>query len=389
MKKIGVMGGTFNPIHNGHVALAQAAYDFCQLDEVWFMPSGCSYMKSKDNVVAGEDRLEMTRLAIEGIPYFKCSDLEVKRAGNTYTAETLEILSELYPKNKFFFIMGADSLFGLPRWKHPEKISALCTLAAVIRDDVDLNELEKQKQYLEEAYGADIVLLPFQKIDISSSLVREKLERCEAVNGIIPEKVLAYIKEKNLYKKELSIDELRDDMKKIQDAERYEHTLGVAYTAASLAVLNGVDSRKALIAGLLHDCAKCIPSQEKIDLCKSYGISMTKLEERNPFLLHAKLGARLAKENYYENDDDILNAIENHTTGRANMSILEKIVFIADYIEPNRNKAPNLLQIRRMAYNDIDQALVMILQDTLNYLEQTGNEVDPGTKETLMFYLNK
>ena len=98
MKKIGIMGGTFNPIHNGHVALAQAAYEFCQLDEVWFMPSGCSYMKSKDNVVAGEERLEMTRLAIEGISYFKCSDLEVKRAGNTYTAETLEILNELYPE---------------------------------------------------------------------------------------------------------------------------------------------------------------------------------------------------------------------------------------------------------------------------------------------------
>lgn len=389
MKKIGIMGGTFNPIHNGHVALAQAAYDFCQLDEVWFMPSGCSYMKSKDNIVAGEDRLNMTQLAIDGISYFKCSDLEVKRTGNTYTAETLEILSERYPENKFFFIMGADSLFGLPRWKQPERICALCTLAAVIRDDVDLMELEKQKLYLEENYAADIVLLPFQKIDISSSLVRTKLENREDVDGIIPEKVLAYIKEKNLYKKTMSINELRNAIQKVQDEERYEHTLGVAYTAASLAVLNGVDSRKALIAGLLHDCAKCIPSQEKIDMCKYYGIPMTQLEIRNPFLLHAKLGARLAQEIYAENDNDILNAIENHTTGRADMSLLEKIIFIADYMEPNRNKAPNLMQIRKMAYEDLDQALVMILQDTLDYLEQTGNEIDPGTKETLVFYLNK
>ena len=101
------------------------------------------------------------------------------------------------------------------------------------------------------------------------------------------------------------------------------------------------------------------------------------------------LSLKLAKEIYNENDQDVLNAIENHTTGRPNMSVLEKIVFIADYMEPNRNKAPNLLQIRKMAYNDIDQALVMILQATLDYLEQTGNEIDPGTKETLMFYLNK
>ena len=185
------------------------------------------------------------------------------------------------------------------------------------------------------------------------------------------------------------MDDLRNAIKKVQDKERYEHTLGVAYTAASLAVLNGIDPQKALVAGLLHDCAKCIPSQDKIALCRSYGIAITPLEERNPFLLHAKLGARLAKEIYNENDQDVLNAIENHTTGRPNMSVLEKIVFIADYMEPNRNKAPNLLQIRKMAYNDIDQALVMILQATLDYLEQTGNEIDPGTKETLMFYLNK
>lgn len=185
------------------------------------------------------------------------------------------------------------------------------------------------------------------------------------------------------------MDELRNAMKNVQDAERYEHTLGVAYTAAALAVLNNVDPQKALVAGMLHDCAKCIPAHEKINLCKAYGIPMTPIEERNPFLLHAKLGARLAKEKYNENDEDILNAIENHTTGRPNMSMLEKIIFIADYMEPNRNKAPNLFQIRKMAYNDIDRALVMILQDTLNYLEHTGNEIDPGTKETLMFYLNK
>ena len=202
MKKIGIMGGTFNPIHNGHIALAKAAFDYCKLDEVWFMPSGCSYMKNKNDIVAGEDRIEMTRLAIEGISYFKCSDLEVKRSGNTYTAETLEILNGMYPEYKFYFILGADSLFGLPKWKQPEKITALCTLATVIRDDVNLQELEVQKQYLENTFHANIILLPFNKIDISSSLVREKLEKGEDVDGIIPEKVMLYIEEEHLYKKE-------------------------------------------------------------------------------------------------------------------------------------------------------------------------------------------
>lgn len=389
MKKIGIMGGTFNPIHNGHVALAQAAFDYCKLDEVWFMPSGCSYMKNKNDIVSGEDRLEMVRLAIEGISYFKCSDLEVKRAGNTYTAETLEILNHMYPEYQFYFIVGADSLFGLPKWKQPEKIAKLCTLAAVIRDNVDLQELQAQKQYLENKFHANIVLLPFCKIDISSSVVREKIAIGESVEEIVPANVFAYIEANHLYKRRMLMDELRKAIKKVQDKERFEHTLGVAYTAASLAVLNDVDPKKALIAGMLHDCAKCLSAQDKIELCKMYGVTMTPLEKRNPSLLHAKLGAKLAKEKYKEEDIDILNAIENHTTGRPDMSVLEKIIFIADYIEPNRNKAPNLKQIRKMAYDDIDMALIKILQDTLDYLEQTGTEIDPGTKKTLDYYLKR
>ena len=185
------------------------------------------------------------------------------------------------------------------------------------------------------------------------------------------------------------MEDLRKAMKKVQDKERYEHTLSVAYTAACLATLNGVDTEKALRAGLLHDCAICISSEQKLSLCKKYGIEVSALEKRNPSLLHAKLGAKLAKEKYDEKDEDVLNAITNHTTGRADMSMLEKIIFIADYIEPNRSKAPNLLEIRKMAFCDIDMALVKILQDTLKYLESTGSEIDPGTGETLEYYLQK
>lgn len=185
------------------------------------------------------------------------------------------------------------------------------------------------------------------------------------------------------------MEDLRKAMKKVQDKERYEHTLGVAYTAACLATLNGLDTEKALKAGLLHDCAKCIPAERKLSLCQKYGLEVSALEKRNPSLLHAKLGAKLAKEKYGEKDDDILNAIENHTTGRAGMSMLEKIIFIADYIEPNRNKAPNLELIRKMAFSDIDAALIKILQDTLDYLECSGGDIDPGTQETLEYYLQK
>lgn len=185
------------------------------------------------------------------------------------------------------------------------------------------------------------------------------------------------------------MENLRNAMKKVLKTERYEHTLAVAYTAACLAAIYGVDVQKALRAGLLHDCAKCISSEETLMLCEKYHLATSDLERRNPFLLHAKLGAALAADIYGECDADILNAVMNHTTGRTNMSTLEKIIFVADYIEPGRNKAPNLLSIRKMAFADIDAAVIKILQDTLVYLEKSGGEIDPGTKETLDFYLQK
>ena len=200
MRKIGIMGGTFNPIHNGHIALAQAAFDYCGLDEVWFMPSGVSYLKKNDKIAASEDRMEMTRLAIEGLPCFRCSNLEVSREGNTYTADTLEILNEMYPECEFYFIMGADSLFGLSSWKEPEKIAALCTLVAVVRDSVNIQELQSQQKLLERTLNARIVLVPFHKMNISSSIIREKILNGENVDDMVPVNVLSYIRQNQLYK---------------------------------------------------------------------------------------------------------------------------------------------------------------------------------------------
>ncbi len=185
------------------------------------------------------------------------------------------------------------------------------------------------------------------------------------------------------------MEDLRKAMKKVQDDDRYEHTLGVAYTAACLAAIYDVDVAKALRAGLLHDCAKCIDSDKKISLCKKYHIEISDVEKRNPSLLHAKLGAKLAKEKYDEKDEDVLNAITSHTTGRPGMSTLEKIIFIADYIEPGRNKATNLYEVRKLAFADLNEALVKILQDTLEYLIYKGEEIDPATKSTLDYYMQK
>lgn len=186
------------------------------------------------------------------------------------------------------------------------------------------------------------------------------------------------------------------DLKKIKkklknelDESRYEHTIGVMDTAACLAMRYGADLTQALVAGLLHDCAKCIPNDKKLKLCRKNGIEVTPFEEKAPFLLHAKLGAWMAEHEYHVSDPAILSAIACHTTGKPDMSLLDKIVFIADYIEPGRNKAPGLPEIRRLSFTDIDQALIRILSDTLDYLASSNDPIDPATQNVLDYYLQR
>ncbi len=190
-------------------------------------------------------------------------------------------------------------------------------------------------------------------------------------------------------KKTNSLKKLRRAMEKIQDGKRFEHTLGVEYTAAALAMRYDCDVRKAQIAGLLHDCAKCLTDEKRLSICRKHNIPITTVEKKNPFLLHAKVGAYLARNKYGIKNQDILNAICNHTTGRQNMSTLEKIVFIADYIEPGRTHAPNLAEVRKLAFVDLDKAFLRILEDTLDYLNDTGGDIDPMTEETWKFYNNR
>lgn len=182
------------------------------------------------------------------------------------------------------------------------------------------------------------------------------------------------------------LKKIRKKVEKAQDKSRFEHTLGVAYTAAMLARIYGLNEEDALIAGYLHDCAKCLSHDEKLKICKKNDIEVTPLEKRNPFLLHSKVGSFLAHTEYGIDDSDILNAITYHTTGRPEMSLLEKIVFISDYIEPGRESAPNLLEIRKTVFTDLDSALIMVLKDTLNYLSASGKEIDEMTQKTYDYY---
>lgn len=185
-----------------------------------------------------------------------------------------------------------------------------------------------------------------------------------------------------------NLNNLKRELKSNLDKDRYEHTLGVAYTSICLAMKYEVDLQKAEIAGLLHDCAKCIPDDKKLKKCVEHNISVTEIEREQPHLLHSKLGAFIAMNKYNIHDKDIINAILKHTTGSVDMTILEKIVFVADYIEPGRNKAKNLTNIRKIAFEDIDMAVYIIMKDTIEYLQTKNNKIDKTTLKAFSFYEN-
>ena len=200
-KKVGIMGGTFNPIHIGHLILAEAAYEAYNLDEVLFVPSGHSYMKDQSEILDAKKRVHMTGLAIEDNPHFALSTIEIDRDGNSYSYETLETLRKQNPNTEYYFIVGADTLFALETWKHPEILLPSCTILAAVRDGVSMEKMQKQADYLEEKFGGSIKLLPTSNIEISATDIRKRLSENRDAKYIVPDAVLQFIHKNGLYQK--------------------------------------------------------------------------------------------------------------------------------------------------------------------------------------------
>ncbi|MCI9125470.1 MAG: HD domain-containing protein [Eubacterium sp.] len=186
-----------------------------------------------------------------------------------------------------------------------------------------------------------------------------------------------------------SLEKYEKKLQRDMDKDRYQHTLGVMYTSASLAMAYHYDVKQAMLAGLLHDCAKCVPHEKKLELCRKNHIETTPIERENPFLLHAKVGALLARKKYDVKDQEILHAIAVHTTGCPDMNTLDMILFVADYIEPGRDKAQNLSEIREMAFQNLELTVEKILSDTLHYLNEKSGGIDPMTEITYEYYKNR
>ena len=337
----------------------------------------------------------MIRLSIKNNPDFYFSAMEINAARTSYTYLTLQELHRTYPDWELYFIMGADSLDYLDKWMEPAEICRLATLLVAIRDDLDMNRIKNKAAELKRLYEADIRPIITPNVSVSSHNIRERVEKGEPIRYLVTPEVEEYIAHQCLYQEDEGqtpmnerLNKIKRILKKELDKDRYEHTLGVMYTSACLAMANGYDMEKAQLAGLLHDCAKCIPNEKKLKICVKNNIPVTQVEKDNPFLLHAKVGAFLARVLYEVEDEEILHAISVHTTGAPAMNTLDKIVFIADYIEPKRDKAANLKEIRKTAFEDLDEALKMILCDTIHYLNGSKNDknIDPMTLETYHYY---
>ena len=388
--KIGVYGGTFNPPHLGHLTAARAVFELLGLDLLLLIPAGLPPHKE---LPAGsptpEQRLEMTRLAGEQLGLgdkVRTLDIELERGGRSFTSDTLAQLKAQYPDSELWLLMGTDMFLTLQAWHEPEKILSLAGIAAFGRTEEDTEELfSAQREYLYKTYPqARIFTLTIPGvIDVSSTELREKLAKGQGGNLLAPA-VYGYILREGLYNtdadlKRLPISRLRPVALSYLKHRRIPHVLGTEQEAIRLAERYGADVEKARVAALLHDCTKKLDMPAQLALCGQYGIALDELEQKALKLLHSKTGAAIARD-VFGVDDEVYSAIWYHTTGHADMTTLEKIIYLADYIEPSRD-FPGVDTLRKVCYEDLDKGLLLGLEMTIEEMTAMGNPVHRATVE--------
>ena len=386
--KIGIYGGTFNPPHLGHITAARAVFDLLELDELWLIPAGLPPHKEMPaGSPTSDQRLEMTRLAGEQLGIggkVKVLDMELRRAGKSYTADTLAELKRQNPDHDFWLLMGTDMFLTLQTWRGPEEILRLAGIAAFGRTETDSEELFAiQRDYLMRTYpGCRIFTLTIPGvIDVSSTEIRAALAKGEGGTLLAPA-VYGYILREGLYNtgadlKHLPIEQLRPVALSMLKHKRIPHVLGTEQEAVRLAERYGADVEKARIAALLHDCTKKLEMEEQLELCRKYELELDELESKALKLLHSRTGAEIARD-VFGVDEEIYSAIRWHTTGHANMTLLEKIIYLADYIEPTRN-FPGVEELRKACYEDLDGGLLLGLEMSIQEMTDMGNPVHHAT----------
>ena len=391
MERIGIYGGTFNPPHIGHLQAAKAAVEALGLSKLLIIPDRVAPHKTlPENSPTPQQRLQMLRIAAAGCSCLEVSDIELNREGVSYTYQTILQLREMYPHAELVLLMGTDMFLSFHTWKNPEIILENAALGVFYRGEKGEKGAIEGKKAEMEANGAVIHLVKNPVVNISSTQMRRLLAfRC--AGEFLPEGVLDYIRENRFYNtradwKNLPMDKLEQVVISLLNPNRVAHVLGCRDTAVELAKHWGANETDAARAGILHDITKAIDGPLQLTLCDAYGKILSDFSKRYPKTLHALTGSLVAGRIFGENEA-VVSAIEHHTTGKANMNLLEKIIYVADYMEPNRN-FPGVEKLRELAFTDMDAALKLGLEMTLEHLKNQGNEVSPESREALAF-LNK
>lgn len=389
MQRIGIYGGAFNPPHLGHMKAAQYAVQALKLDKLLLIPSGTSPHKPlPPGSPTARQRLEMVGLWA-GEKMQVC-DLEIARGGTSYTYETVQQMKAQYPQDELILCMGTDMFLSFHSWKKPQIILQNVSLAVFYRGDKgEIADIAAKKAEYEAA-GHTIYLVENPVLEISSTQLRRMLVfGCAA--PFLHEDVAEFIKENGLYGvgenyQNLPIDQLETVVVNLLKPNRVKHVLGCRDTAAELARVWGANETDAARAGLLHDITKALDGPLQLTLCREYGKVLDEFSQNNPKTLHALTGSMVAERIFGENEA-VVAAIESHTTGKPAMNTLEKIIYVADYMEPNRD-FPGVEGLRRLAYTDLDGALKLGLEMTLAMLREQKRQISPASSQALE-YLTK
>lgn len=387
--KIGIYGGTYNPPHRGHMAAAVTAANVLGLDQLLLIPAGVPpHKQMAEGSASNEDRLAMTELMADRLGLkipVSVLDLEMHRAGKSFTSDTLRELKAFYPQDELWLLMGTDMFLTFQIWHEPEVIARLAGLCAFGRTEGDGEELfAPQREFLRQKYGAKIVTMTLPGlVEASSTQVRQALMEGTG-QEYLDESIWGYILAKGLYGtnadlKHLTLEQLRAVSYSMVRAKRIPHIKGTEETAARLAKRWGADELEARKAAVLHDCTKYFTLSQQLSTCEKYGILLDDMEKSALPLLHSKSAAGIARVEFGMSEA-VSEAIRWHTTGKADMTLLEKIIYIADYAEPTR-RYDWAKDLRELIETDLDAAVLRGLEITIEHTAGKGDAIHPRTLE--------
>ncbi|MCD8087050.1 MAG: nicotinate (nicotinamide) nucleotide adenylyltransferase [Oscillospiraceae bacterium] len=383
--RILIYGGSFNPPHLGHVRSANIAAAALEPDSVFFIPAAIPPHKE---LAAGSpspsDRLAMTKLAATEVPGGKALDVELAREGKSYTSDTLRQLKILYPEAELVFLVGTDMLLTIDQWHEPEAVMTLASIAVFARETDTSGAVEKKARMLHEKYGATIYVLAGEPVEAASTHIRELLPLRQG-KDLLSDSVYEYIIRRRLYGAKPNFDWLREQAYAYLAPKRIAHVQGTEQEARRLAERWGQNVEDAAEAAIVHDITKKLSMEEQLILCDKYDIILDECELTSEKLLHARTGAAFAAE-LFGCPEHIVQAVRWHTTGHPDMTALEQIIYLADYIEPGRNGFSGLAELREAAYQDLDMAMELGLRMSLAEVRAKGQAPHKNTADAQAWF---